>query len=328
MIRDKALAASGLLVGKLGGPPVKPYQPAGLWEEKANIAYARDVRATGIASPQPLHLLEADLAAAGHAHLRRDQPRGLRGQAAAHGHPAPGLVLLNDPQYVEAARAWPSGPSTKAGHTLADRATFIVRSLTGRRPGERELAALTEPVPRAVRRIPLAAGPTPSKLLAVGDAPRDPAIDPAECGADRAGPGGAELRRDGDEAIMAFGKTHEGERKTQSAKTQKDQTSEVDLCRSFSCERSSFTQLLMRCMTSHGSMSMIPDCNLNRRHFFSRTSLGLGSMALASLLGEGGRAGAGGCLAAGRPGDRPGVPGRALRRLTSRPRRSGSSTCS
>ena len=35
MIRDKALAASGLLVGKLGGPPVKPYQPAGLWEEKA-----------------------------------------------------------------------------------------------------------------------------------------------------------------------------------------------------------------------------------------------------------------------------------------------------
>ena len=37
MIRDNALAASGLLVGKLGGPPVKPYQPAGLWEEKANI---------------------------------------------------------------------------------------------------------------------------------------------------------------------------------------------------------------------------------------------------------------------------------------------------
>src|SRR5262249_32473406 len=33
MIRDQALAASGLLVGTIGGPPVKPYQPAGIWEE-------------------------------------------------------------------------------------------------------------------------------------------------------------------------------------------------------------------------------------------------------------------------------------------------------
>src|SRR5213596_2498049 len=33
VIRDQALAASGLLVEKVGGPPVKPYQPPGLWEE-------------------------------------------------------------------------------------------------------------------------------------------------------------------------------------------------------------------------------------------------------------------------------------------------------
>src|SRR5262245_63962059 len=33
MVRDQALAASGLLVRKLGGPPVKPYQPSGVWEE-------------------------------------------------------------------------------------------------------------------------------------------------------------------------------------------------------------------------------------------------------------------------------------------------------
>src|SRR3954466_10319848 len=35
MIRDQALAASGLLVKKVGGPSVKPYQPAGLWQELA-----------------------------------------------------------------------------------------------------------------------------------------------------------------------------------------------------------------------------------------------------------------------------------------------------
>src|SRR5207244_3783964 len=35
VIRDQALAASGLLVRQMGGPPVKPYQPSGLWEAVA-----------------------------------------------------------------------------------------------------------------------------------------------------------------------------------------------------------------------------------------------------------------------------------------------------
>ena len=38
MLRDNALASSGLLVGTMGGPAVKPFQPAGLWEEKSNLA--------------------------------------------------------------------------------------------------------------------------------------------------------------------------------------------------------------------------------------------------------------------------------------------------
>ena len=69
---------------------------------------------------------------------------------------------------------------------------------------------------------------------------------------------------------------------------------------------------------------------LNRRHFFSRTSLGLGSMALASLLGEGGRAGE----AAGADVSRrnaqaidPAYRG-VLAAPHFRPRRSGSSICS
>ena len=44
MIRDQALAASGLLVDTLGGPPVKPYQPPGIWEEATfgNKRYQQD----------------------------------------------------------------------------------------------------------------------------------------------------------------------------------------------------------------------------------------------------------------------------------------------
>ena len=37
MIRDQALAVSGLLVEKIGGPSVKPYQPAGLWQVTATL---------------------------------------------------------------------------------------------------------------------------------------------------------------------------------------------------------------------------------------------------------------------------------------------------
>jgi hypothetical protein len=42
MVRDQGLHAGGLLVEKLGGPSVKPYQPAGLWKELADTEYVQD----------------------------------------------------------------------------------------------------------------------------------------------------------------------------------------------------------------------------------------------------------------------------------------------
>ena len=155
MIRDKALAASGLLVDTLGGPPVKPYQPAGLWEEKSNIAYQRDVGA-GSASPQPLHVLEADLAAAGHAHLRRHQPRGLRRQAAADRHAAPGARAAERPP-VRRGRPGPgpAGRPRRRATASPTGSTFIFRTLTGRRPGRPRARRPRGALPRAVRRVPL-----------------------------------------------------------------------------------------------------------------------------------------------------------------------------
>ena len=82
MIRDQALAVSGLLVEKLGGPSVKPYQPAGLWKELVGRQRLRagQRRRTSIAaactrsgsgrSPPPSH-----------DDLRRRRPRGLRRSA-------------------------------------------------------------------------------------------------------------------------------------------------------------------------------------------------------------------------------------------------------
>ena len=70
-IRDSALAASGLLTRTIGGPSVKPYQPAGLWEQSGTgKTYTQDHGAQAV-SPQPVHVLAPHVAAAVDADLRR-----------------------------------------------------------------------------------------------------------------------------------------------------------------------------------------------------------------------------------------------------------------
>jgi hypothetical protein len=181
MIRDHALAASGLLVGKLGGPPVKPYQPAGLWEEKANLTYTRD-QGEGShrrslytfwkrTSPPPA-MLTFDA-------TTREVCAVKRLPTAT---PLQALVLLNDPQYVEAARALAQRAWHEGGKGLTDRALFIVRTLIGRRPSEREMLALLALYHEQYDEF-RSGRCDAQRLLAIGDAPRDPSIDPAECAA-------------------------------------------------------------------------------------------------------------------------------------------------
>lgn len=102
MVRDAALYAAGLLVEKLGGPPVKPYQPPGLWEEKGAGGYRRDAgegsRRRSLytfwkrTSPPPAMSLfdvpDREVC------VQRRQPTSTPLQA---------LVLMNDPQFLEAA---------------------------------------------------------------------------------------------------------------------------------------------------------------------------------------------------------------------------------
>ncbi len=177
MIRDNALAVSGLLAGSLGGPPVKPYQPAGLWEEKANIAYTRDEGEGSHrrslytfwkrTSPPPA-MLTFDATSREVCAVKR----------LPTATPLQALVLLNDPQYVEAARAMAQRAVREAGPTIINRAAFLFRLLTGRRPVERELLAL-EALYREQYDEFRSGRADAQKLLAVGDAPHDSTIDPA-----------------------------------------------------------------------------------------------------------------------------------------------------
>lgn len=141
LVRDNALAVSGLLVRKVGGPSVKPYQPAGYWaylnfptrdyvEDRGDDQYRRGVYTyVQRTFPHP-SLLAFD--APSREECSADRPRSNTPQQA--------LVLLNDPTHVEAARIL-AEKALKVGGSDAERLRFAYRQVLGRtpRPAESEL---------------------------------------------------------------------------------------------------------------------------------------------------------------------------------------------
>lgn len=140
MLRDHALAAAGLLVRKIGGPSVKPYQPEGLWEEKsAGWKYEPD-RGEGLyrrslytywkrTSPHPM-MTTFDAPERNTCIVRR--------QTTAT--PLQALILLNDPQFSDAANKIAEQAARLSG--FEQRITYAFRLLTSRRPTDRELKVL------------------------------------------------------------------------------------------------------------------------------------------------------------------------------------------
>lgn len=175
MIRDQALATSGLLVSKIGGPGAKPYQPEGLWKEKSGIAYQRDT-GDGLyrrslytfwkrTSPPP-SMITFDAA-------RRNQCIVQRQRTST---PMQALVLLNDPQFVEAARKIAERMMQEGGDTLGEQITFVFRLLTSRFPTAEEMQVLT--VLYEEQKALYSTDRTRAKaLLSTGEAPWDQTLD-------------------------------------------------------------------------------------------------------------------------------------------------------
>jgi hypothetical protein len=142
LVRDAALSASGLLVDTRGGPPVKPYQPEGLWEEKSQAKYERDVdqgsRRRSLytywkrTSPPP-SMMTFDASNREVCIVRRQSTMT----------PLQTLVLLNDPQFVEAARGL--AESALREHSSGkERLISIFRRLTARVPTDQECDVLVQ----------------------------------------------------------------------------------------------------------------------------------------------------------------------------------------
>jgi Protein of unknown function (DUF1553) len=182
-VRDAALAHAGLLVRKVGGPSVKPYQPDGLWEDvsverrdsyKADVGeglYRRSLYTFWKRTCPPPGMMNFDAPDRETCVVRR----------ARTNTPLQALSLLNDPTYVEAARML-AGRMIAAGPTEKDRIGFAAGVVLARTATDAETAVFLDVFRSAKAKFdkdPAGA----EKLVKVGHSPRDPKVPAAELAA-------------------------------------------------------------------------------------------------------------------------------------------------
>ena len=175
-VRDQALAISGLLVEKLGGPSVKPYQPAGLWQELSGGAdyiqdhgealYRRSLYTFWKRASPPPMMASFDSAGREACTVRETRTNT----------PLQALELMNDVAFVEASRALAQRMMKQGGVDTG------FRLATARFPTERERSILLNSYRYNLDRYqthPEAA----LKLLMQGESPRDTSLNPNELAA-------------------------------------------------------------------------------------------------------------------------------------------------
>ncbi len=189
-IRDTALAVSGLLNPRIGGPSVSPYQPVGLWEE---LSSRQDSGQWSAQRYEPSHGADLYRRSMYTFWKRTSPPPQMQTFDAPDREicivnrertntPLQALVLLNDPTYVEASRILAERMMTQGGTTPAERIRFAFRLATARLPSERELALLAELFVKQQSRY-RADRDAAAKLLSNGEAKRNAALDIAELAA-------------------------------------------------------------------------------------------------------------------------------------------------
>ncbi|MCW5978202.1 MAG: DUF1553 domain-containing protein [Bryobacteraceae bacterium] len=179
MVRDQALAAAGLLTEKIGGPSVKPYQPAGLWSELAGgedyvqddgpDLYRRSLYTLWKRTAPPPSMMIFDAP-------------GREACAVLHTRtntPLQALDLMNNVTYLEAARKMAERMMLEGGSRPEARIEYGFRLATGRRPAREEARLLADSLGRY--RDDFATHPgEAAKLLRQGESPRNETLDVPE----------------------------------------------------------------------------------------------------------------------------------------------------
>ena len=186
-VRDNALAVSGLLYKKVGGPSVKPPQPDGLWKAVGFTGSNTDtfVKDTGAdkvyrrslytfwkrtAPPPQMNILDAPSREA--CTSRRERTNT----------PMQALMLMNDPQFFEAARSFAEQTLKNGGETPEARIAYLFETATSRLPKPKEETLLLETFHAHYQE--LKADPETAKaLITVGETPPDETLDAVEVAA-------------------------------------------------------------------------------------------------------------------------------------------------
>jgi hypothetical protein len=175
LVRDNALAVSGLLNRKVGGKSVYPYQPPGIWEEIARgeifsaqvyeQSHGEDLYRRGMywfwkrtAPPASLATFDAP-----------DREKCVARRSVTN-TPLQALVLMNDPTYVEAARVLAQNVLPEMGPDPKRRVEALFRRATGRAPAPPELQVLLDLAAKQSARY-AADGKAAQVLLGVGEYP-------------------------------------------------------------------------------------------------------------------------------------------------------------
>jgi hypothetical protein len=147
MVRDNALAVSGLLNADIGGPSVFPYQPKGLWDE---LAFGDGFSAQSFTPSTNKDLYRRSM----YTFWKRTVPppqlttfdapdrEKCTGRRALTNTPLQALVLMNDPTYIEAARWLAQRVMTEGGRDAGSRISFAFQGATARMPSAKEAQVL------------------------------------------------------------------------------------------------------------------------------------------------------------------------------------------
>jgi hypothetical protein len=182
MVRDQALAVSGLLVEKTGGPSVKPYQPAGLWKELAGgedyqqdhgeNLYRRSLYTFWKRAVAPPSMMLFDSAGREACTVRETRTNT----------PLQALTLMNDVTYLEASRKLAERMMTEGGGTPESRVAYAFRLVTARRPAEDESRVLLASYHRSRDKFQTSRE-SAMRFLSQGESPRNEKLDAANLAA-------------------------------------------------------------------------------------------------------------------------------------------------
>ena len=180
IVRDNALLLSGLLVPKIGGPSVRPYQPIGYYSNLnfPKRKYVHDIGESQYRRGLYTHWQRTFL----HPSMMAfDAPsrQECTAERSTSNTPMQALTLLNDPTYVETARVYAARIIREGGETPADRINWAYRRALSRLPEQKELDIMTGLFEK--HKNEYTSNPDAAKTLsALGNTPATQGIEPIE----------------------------------------------------------------------------------------------------------------------------------------------------